>query len=77
MFVHCARRLLIILKLSVCFELSADATRDRKVRRYARLISGIEARGFSVEYYPVEIGSRGFVSQDNANRIKKLQIHQS
>ena len=72
MFVNYSRRLLIILKLSVCFELNTNATHGRKVRRYAGLISDIEAPGFSVEYYPLEIGSRGFVSQDNVNRIKTL-----
>ena len=71
-FVNYSCWLLIILELSMSFELNTDATYDCKVCRYAGLLSNIEACSFSVEYYQLEIGSRCFVSQDTVNHIKKL-----
>ncbi len=71
-YVNYARKLLIIFELSVCFELNIDSTHNRKVTRYTSLVSDIEAEGFKVEYYPVEICSRGYISSDNITRLKKM-----
>ena len=47
------------------FETNIDDTHERQVERYLRLVSDIEETGNSVTYFPVEIGSRGYISPDN------------
>ena len=44
----------------------------RKVQRYEALISDIESNGYTVKYYPIEIGSRGFIASDNIGRLKSF-----
>lgn len=61
-----------ILELSICFENNYDATHDRKLRRYASLITDLENKGYKVNYYAVEIGSRGLVNKDNQGRLKSF-----
>ncbi len=61
-----------LLELSVPFETNIDNTHELKVKRYQQLISDIEAKEFSVKYYPIEIGSRGFISKDNEARLKSF-----
>ncbi len=61
-----------IMELSVPFERNIEDTHKRKMDRYEHLISDIKDSGFSVYYYAIEIGSRGYISQDNTNRIKDL-----
>ena len=57
--------------LSVCqFNLvfsiaNTDAARDRKQARYAYLKEDIEERGFHCFNNPLEIGTRGYISQRN------------
>ncbi len=48
------------------------ATSSPDIQSYTSLVSDIEAEGFKVEYYPVEVGSRGFISSDNITRLKKM-----
>ena len=59
-----------MFELSVPFELNIDATHQLKVDRYRQLISDIEDNGYRVKYFPVEIGSRAYVTKDNINRLK-------
>ena len=62
----------LILELSVPFEMNITNTHQRKVDRYKTLISDIEDNGYQVEYYPLEIGSRGYLDKDNAKRLKSF-----
>ncbi len=62
----------ILFELSVPFELNIDSTHERKVERYRQLITDIEDNGYSVKYYPCEIGSRSFISKDNISRLKSF-----
>jgi hypothetical protein len=61
-----------LFELSVPFELNVDATHDRKVDRYRQLVSGIEYNGYTVKYFPIEIGSRAFITKDNIARLKSF-----
>ena len=61
-----------ILELSVPFELNVESTHARKVDRYQGLINDIEDNNFTVKYYPIEIGSRGYINSDNVNRLKSF-----
>ena len=63
---------LIIVELSVPFETNIDNTHKLKVDRYQDLICDIEDAGYNVEYFPFELGSRGFISKDNEARLKQL-----
>ena len=62
----------ILFELSVPFEININSTHDIKVQRYKNLVSDLKDNGYDVDYYPVEIGSRGFISKDNENRLKSL-----
>ena len=57
------------------YEPNINATHDYKHSKYQSLISDIESNGFIVEYYPIEIGARGYINKDNSIRLKK--IHKS
>ena len=61
-----------LLELSIPFEANISATHLRKVQRYEALISDIESNGYTVKYYPIEIGSRGFIDPDNIGRLKSF-----
>ncbi len=63
----------IILELSVPFEFNISDTHDRKLNRYANLIADIEFKNFKVNYYALEIGSRGYISSENQNRLKYFE----
>ena len=63
---------LLILELSVPFETNLDKAHAYKSNKYAPLVSDIEQNGFQVIYLPIEIGSRGFISNDNLNRLKRF-----
>ena len=59
-----------IMELSVPFESNIDSTHNRKVERYQHLISDIEQNGYEVVYFPIEIGSRAYISKENNHRLK-------
>ncbi len=59
-----------ILELYVPFETNISDTHNRKLNRYANLIANIESKDFKVNNYALEIGSRGYISPENQNRLK-------
>ncbi len=59
-----------ILELSVPFKPNISDTHNRKLNRYANLIADIESKNFKVNYYALEICSRGYISPENQNRLK-------
>ena len=60
------------MELSVPFETNNNDTHNRKIERYADLITDLETSGYNVNYYAVEIGSRGYYSKQNCSRFKSL-----
>ena len=63
---------LTIMELSIPFETNIDSTHGIKLERYRKLISDIEQNDYCVNYYPIEIGSRGLISKDNEARLKSF-----
>ncbi len=61
-----------ILELSVPFETSISDTHNRQLNRYAILIADVESKNFKVNYYALEIGSGGYISPENKNRLKHI-----
>ncbi len=59
-----------IIELSVPFETNISDTHNRKLNRYANLIADMESKNCKVNYYALEIGSRGCISPENRNRLK-------
>ncbi len=59
-----------LFELSVPFETNISNTHARKVDRYKNLIADIEERKYKVQYFPVEIGSRGYIDKENCQRLK-------
>ena len=60
------------VELTICFETNFDAAHERKIHRYASLTTDLETKGYKVNYFAVEIGSRGFVNKDNQSRLKSF-----
>ena len=65
-------RCITMLELSVAFETNIESTHELKINRYQNLISDIENTGYKVKYYALEIGSRGYISPDNHQRLKSF-----
>ena len=61
-----------LFELSIPFETNIKETHERKVSRYQNLVVDIEDNGYHVDYYPVEVGSRGFIDSDNTARLKSF-----
>ncbi len=59
-----------ILELSVPFETNISDTHNRKLNRYDNLIADIESKNFRVNYYALEIGSRGYSSPEIKHILK-------
>ena len=59
-----------ILELTICFETNLDAAHESKFNGYASLTSDLKTKGYKVNYFAVEIGSRGYVNTDNQSRLK-------
>ena len=60
----------MIMELSVPFGLDTDKAHQYKTDKYSALVTDIENYGYQVELLAIEIGSRGFLSKDNTQRLK-------
>ena len=65
-------RKILLFELSVPFELNIDKAHDYKTQKYTPLLTDLEENGYDVTLICLEIGSRGFVSQGNEARLRKL-----
>ena len=63
---------LIILELTIPFELNIDSAHERKTNKYAPIISDAESNNVQTEFIGLEIGSRGFISAENDRRLKRI-----
>ena len=64
----------ILLELTVPWDMNIDSSHDIKSRKYASLIGDLE-RQFSVEAYCFEVSVRGLVSKANKARLKSFLMH--
>ena len=65
-------RKMLIVELTVPFELNIEKAHTYKSNKYAPLVSDIESNQFEVTYLAIEVGSRGFISSENAGRLKQM-----
>jgi hypothetical protein len=65
----------LIVELTVPFELNADQAHERKVNKYAALVADIRSNGFQCDLIALEIGSRGYISPHNLKRLKQILKH--
>ena len=64
---------MLLFELSVPFELNIDKMYDYQTQKYTPLQTDLEEEnGYDVTLIRLEISSRGFVSQGNEARLKKL-----
>ena len=63
---------IILIELSVPFEINIQDTHKRKLERYEKLINDLKGNGFKVFYYAIEVGSRGYIDKENVFRLKFL-----
>ena len=63
---------LCIIELSVPFEPYLDNAHTRKSDKYAPLVNDITDNGYTVSFYAIEIGSRGFINARNKSSLKSI-----
>ena len=63
---------LVIIELTVAFELNIEKAHKRKVDKYIALVLDIKSKGFECDIIALEIGSRGYVFPDNQQRLKSI-----
>ena len=65
-------RTIYIYDLSVPFEPNIDKMHDYKTNKYCPLVSDIENNNFKVHFNAIEIGARGFISNENSKRLQQM-----
>ena len=63
---------LLILELTVPFETNIQNAHQLKTNKYAALVHDLTDKGFAVVFYAFELGSRGYLTADNAQILKSL-----
>ena len=66
---------LVVIELTCPWEENLEDARQRKSNKYAPLIADIEQKGFSVEYFPLEVGARGIINKVNKETIKDISLY--
>ena len=66
--------LVYILELIVPHEDNIGAAHERKQRRYEGLVAELEATGWKVDYFPVEVGCRGYVGTSVRRWLSKAGL---
>ena len=67
-----ALKKILILELTVPYDINVDSAHDRKIKRYENLVRDLNTVGYETIYLAIEIGARGFISKDNQSRIVEL-----
>lgn len=70
--VDAAKKRILIMELTVPFEMNINDAHNRKMDRYGSLVLDLQTAGYRTELIRVEIGSRGLITKDNQNRIKSI-----
>ena len=61
-----------LIELTICWDTNHNNARIRKTNRYQELISELSERNWNVRLVTVEIGSRGFTSNETVSQLKTL-----
>ena len=63
---------LTVIELTISFELNIQNAHQRKTEKYSSLISDLKDNNVNTRFIALEIGSRGYVSDDNSKRLKEI-----
>ena len=63
---------LIIIELSVSFEPNITKMHEYKINKYTPLLNDIRKKGCEVYFLALEVGSRGYISQENEKTLKSI-----
>ncbi len=63
---------LVIIELSIPFESNIKIRHEYKCNKYSMLVSDLKQCGQNVSFFAIEVGSRGYVSEDNKNSLKEV-----
>lgn len=63
---------LFIIELSVPFEMNITKAHTYKVNKYTAPVNDVKANGHEVYLYALEVGSRGYISQENEKTLKSI-----
>ena len=66
------RQSLTVVELTVPFELNIEKAHVRKTEKYSSLISDLKDNDIETHFIGLEIGSRGYINNDNSKRLKDL-----
>ena len=69
-----AKKLLIMIELTVPWESRIDEAYERKKLKYSDLCDSCREKGWSVWCYPVEVGCRGFVATSTIRALKQIGL---
>ena len=61
-----------LIELSVPYETNITKARQRKLDRYAALLADINTTSFTADLICLEVGSRGLLTKDNKNQLRKI-----
>jgi hypothetical protein len=67
--VDSGRKRIHVVELTIPFERNIASANNRKTERYSSLVSDLNSTEYKCVLSCIEIGSRGFISQDNKNRL--------
>ena len=63
----------VIIELTVPFETNINKAHENKSNKYAPLMNDIIANGYEVDFFAIEIGSRGYINSENNSSLKKMR----
>lgn len=61
-----------LVELTVCWDRSSTAAEARKSNKYAPLVSELGELGWNAKLLTIEIGCRGYTTNENAMKLKQL-----
>lgn len=64
-------KVVTILELTVCYETNFDEAKNRKICKYVELLEEAEHNGYKSEMITIEVGSRGVLSLEGFDNLKK------
>ena len=67
-----ALKKIVLVELTVPFDINVKSAHERKNKRYENLIQDLNCAGYQSSCLAIEVGARGFISKENQLRISDL-----
>ncbi len=67
--VNRAAKTISIFELTVPYESNINHSHEFKCHKYTPLIIDLQKTDYTIKYFAIEVGSRGFISSNNTNRL--------